>query len=56
MSKRDIIDQIRRLNSTAEVEFLSRFGEEELLAYLHQLQELEAEGRLQTNPEPVAVG
>lgn len=56
MTKRDIVDQIRRMNPTAEVEFLSRFSEEDLLAYLHQLQELEVNRRLETKPEPVVVG
>jgi len=43
MSKRDMIDRIRRLNPTAQPEFLASFDEEELLAYLRQLTELEYE-------------
>ena len=41
MSKQDIIKRIRGLNITADSEFLASFNEDELLAYLHQLQEVE---------------
>lgn len=45
MSKRETIDRIRRLNPTAMPEFLATFQEMDLLAYLHQLQELDRERR-----------
>lgn len=54
MSKRDIIDRIRRLNPTANTEFLRPFAEEELLAYLHQLQEVEADRSQRAKPEVLA--
>ena len=41
MSKRDMIDRIRRLNPTARPEFLAAFEEDALLDYLRQLSELE---------------
>ena len=41
MSKREAIDQILRVNRSARAEFLASFDRDELLAYLHQLQELE---------------
>lgn len=40
MSKREIIDHIQKINRTAPGEFLARFSDDELLAYLHQLQEV----------------
>jgi hypothetical protein len=43
MSKRDLIDQIRRLNPTAKPEFLAEFEEQALLAYLRQLSDLDRE-------------
>ena len=43
MSKRDMIDRIRRINPTAQPEFLASFDEDDLLAYLRQLTELEHE-------------
>ena len=52
MSKQEIIDHIRRLNPTASAEFLADFDQEDLLAYLHQLRELEREGRPRTRAEP----
>ncbi len=45
MTKREMIDQIRRLNPTAHPDFLADFQEEDLLAYLHQLSEVERERR-----------
>jgi len=45
MSKRETIDRIRRLNPTAMPEFLATFEDGDLLAYLHQLQELDRERR-----------
>ncbi len=53
MSKRETIDRIRRLNPTAQPEFLATFEAPDLLAYLHQLQELDRERRDQTI-EPAA--
>ena len=38
-----MIDRIRRINPTAQPEFLASFDEEDLLAYLRQLTELERE-------------
>jgi len=55
MSKRDLIDRIRRLNPTAQPAFLASFNEDDLLAYLHQLQEVEREQRLQEQVEPALV-
>lgn len=52
MNKRDIIDRIRRLNPTARPEFLASFAVDDLLAYLHQLQELERDRRPLRLPEP----
>ena len=43
MSKRETIDQIRRFNPSAQTDFLASFDQDELLAYLHQLQEVERE-------------
>lgn len=45
MTKTELIDQIRRLNRSAQPEFLESFTQEELLAYLHQLKELERDRR-----------
>ncbi|NLX22146.1 MAG: hypothetical protein GXY55_10855 [Phycisphaerae bacterium] len=47
MNKRELIDQINRLNHTAHPDFLATFSEEELVAYLQQLRELERERRRQ---------
>ena len=41
MSKREAIDQILRVNRGARADFLAGFDRDELLAYLHQLQEVE---------------
>jgi hypothetical protein len=45
MSKLEIIDHIRRINATAQAEFLSSFADNDLLAYLRQLQEVQREQR-----------
>ena len=41
MAKRELINQIVRLNVSARPEFLAQFSEEELRAYLRQLRELQ---------------
>ena len=51
MTKRDIIDSIRRHNPTAGPDFLDRFAEDELLAYLHHLRDVESENRRHQNRE-----
>lgn len=56
MNKREIIDHIRRLNPTAAPTFLADFGEEELLAYLRQLKEVEEDRRHQHASEPALAG
>lgn len=56
MTKRELIDQIRRLNPTAQASFLASFDEEDLLAYLRQLREVDAERRRQQAAEPVLAG
>lgn len=43
MGKYEIIDHIRRINTSASPEFLATFADEELLAYFQQLQELQHE-------------
>ena len=45
MTKREITEQIRRINHSADEEFLDSFTEDELLAYLHQLKEVERDRR-----------
>jgi hypothetical protein len=52
MSKRESIDRIRCLNPSAQPEFLATFDESDLLAYLHQLQELDRERREQVIDSP----
>jgi hypothetical protein len=52
MSKRDMIDRIRRLNPTAQPEFLADFDEDDLLDYLRQLTELECEQSRHAKYEP----
>ena len=37
MSKRELIDAIRRLNRSVAPEFLARFGESDLKAYLERV-------------------
>lgn len=46
MSKRETIDIIRHYNPSAQAVFLASFEHEDLLAYLHQLQELERDRQL----------
>ena len=41
MSKRELIDYIRQINKTAKPEFLARFKEKDLAAYLEHLMELD---------------
>ncbi|NLX14203.1 MAG: hypothetical protein GXY44_11195 [Phycisphaerales bacterium] len=43
MTKNELIEQIRSVNRSAQIEFLESFTQDELLAYLHQLKELERE-------------
>jgi hypothetical protein len=43
MTKRELIDQIHRLNPTALSEFLADFEEQDLRAYLQQLREVARE-------------
>lgn len=40
MTQEELIESIRRLNPTAGREFLAAFSEEDLIAYLRQLQEI----------------
>ena len=47
MDKTELIECIREINKTARPEFLAKFSEKELNAYLEHLMEL--------NPEEVAV-
>jgi len=55
MTKRELIDRIRRLNPTAPSDFLAGFAEEDLLAYLHQLHEIEHERERPAAIEPEMV-
>ncbi len=55
MNKRELIDQINRLNPTAQPDFLAGFTETELVAYLQQLRELERDRRRQGRLEPALV-
>ena len=55
MSKRDMIDTIHRLNPTATSDFLASFTEDELLAYLHQLQEIARDRRAQKSGKEPAL-
>jgi hypothetical protein len=43
MDKRELIDCICEINRTARPEFLAKFSEEELNAYLEHLMELDLE-------------
>lgn len=45
MTKRELIDAIRELNSTAQPEFLASFEEDDLRDYLQQLREVERHHR-----------
>ncbi len=40
MAKEELIQSIRKLNPTASAEFLASFSEDDLIAYLRQLQEV----------------
>jgi len=55
MTKRELIEQIMRLNRSARAEFLARFSQEELLDYLRQLRELSIERRTEDLLEVLAV-
>ena len=50
MTKRDIIDRIVELNRSARPEFLSRFTEADLLAYLRQLEAVATPRKDQPQP------
>ena len=41
MMKRELIEQIRKLNVSAKPEFLAQFSEPDLRAYLRQLRDLQ---------------
>jgi hypothetical protein len=56
MSKHEVIEQIRRLNPTASEEFLEGFPQEELIAYLHQLQEVRRERVSRSDQAAVMAG
>jgi len=43
MDKRELIDCICEINRSAKLEFLAKFSEEELNAYLEHLMELDLE-------------
>ena len=43
MSKRELIDEILRVNRTAKPEFLAEFGEKDLQAYLDRVCVITAE-------------
>jgi len=43
MSKRELIDHICWINTSASPEFLARFSEEQLQSYLEHLMQLELE-------------
>ena len=53
MGKYEIIDHIRRINTSASPDFLAAFSDEDLLAYFQQLQELQHELVQRQDPEPV---
>ncbi len=53
MSKRETIDLIRRINPSAQPEFLSHFEQMDLLAYLHQLQEVERDRHELSRPRHI---
>jgi hypothetical protein len=55
VSKCELIDQIRRINTSASPDFLAAFSEEDLRAYFYQLQELEHELAQRHEPEPMLV-
>ena len=43
MDKAELIESIREINKTAKPEFLAKFSEKELRAYLEQLAKLDLE-------------
>ena len=43
MDKKELIDRICEINKSAKIEFLARFSEEDLAAYLDHLLELDLE-------------
>jgi len=43
MDKKELMDRICEINTTAKTEFLSQFSEEDLTAYLDHLMELNLE-------------
>ncbi|UCD48579.1 MAG: hypothetical protein JSW27_13715 [Phycisphaerales bacterium] len=43
MDKKELIDRICEINKSAKIEFLARFSEEDLAAYLNHLLELDLE-------------
>jgi len=45
MKKRDLVERIQHLNSTATSEFLAAFTEDDLVSYLKQLQEIRRDRR-----------
>jgi len=54
MKKRELIEEIMRLNRSARAEFLASFAEEELREYLRQLKELSIERRTEDLLEVMA--
>jgi hypothetical protein len=50
VSKYELIDHIRRINTSASPDFLTTFSEEDLRAYFYQLQELQHELAQRQNP------
>ncbi len=55
MTKRQLIEEIMRLNRSARAEFLARFSLDELLDYLRQLKELSLERKTDDLLEVMAV-
>lgn len=51
MNKRQLIDGIRRYNTTARVEFLAQFDEQSLRQYLEHLEAAELKRLLRTRQE-----
>jgi hypothetical protein len=50
MSKRELIDAIRMHNRTVAPEFLARFAESDLKAYLHRVTEVTGPQAPRVNP------
>ena len=55
MTKRELIEQIIRLNTSARPDFLSQFCEQDLRAYLRQLRDLQRTVSADTLLESLAV-